>query len=122
MLPNLLQYIIAMFAAIRVGLVVVNVNPLYTTRELAHQLKDSGSKALLVLTNFASVAQMALPKTEVEHVIVTQIGDAFPTVKARIVNFVVKRIKKMVPPWQIPGVYHFRQALKNGKKPYVYSG
>lgn len=116
MLPNLLQYVIAMFAALRAGLVVVNVNPLYTTRELVHQLKDSGAKALLVLANFASVAQMALPESEVEHVIVTQIGDAFPLLKASLVNGVVKYIKKMVPKWHIEGTYHFRQVLQKGEK------
>jgi len=114
MLPNLLQYVVAMFAAIRAGLIVVNVNPLYTTRELAHQLKDSGAKALLVLANFAKVAQMALPQTEVSHVIVTQLGDALPFFKASLLNFVVKRVKKMVPRWRIPGAYRYRAALARG--------
>jgi long-chain acyl-CoA synthetase len=116
MLPNLLQYIIAMFAALRAGLIVVNVNPLYTTRELAHQLKDSGAKALLVLANFANVAQLALPSTDVEHVIITRIGDAFPTIKAKIVNFMVRYVKKMEPSWVIPGVHYFRDVLKAGEK------
>ena len=116
MLPNLLQYVIAMFAAIRAGLIVVNVNPLYTTRELAHQLKDSGAKALLVLANFANVAQMAIPNSDVEHVIVTRIGDAFPTIKASIVNFVVRYIKKMEPAWHIPNVHYYRDAQKSGVK------
>ena len=116
MLPNLLQYVIAMFAALRVGLVVVNVNPLYTTRELTHQLKDSGAKALLVLANFANVAQTALPKTEVEHVIVTEIGDAFSPFKAILVNCIVRYIKKMVPKWHIPNAYFFRQVLDKGAK------
>ena len=116
MLPNLLQYVIAMFAAIRAGLIVVNVNPLYTTRELAHQLKDSGAKALLVLANFANVAQMAIPNSDVEHVIVTRIGDAFPTIKASIVNFVVRYIKKMEPAWHIPNVHYYRDAQKAGVK------
>lgn len=114
MLPNLLQYIIAMFAAIRAGIIIVNVNPLYTTRELAHQLKDSGAKALLVLANFANVAQLAIPNTDVKHVIVTRIGDAFPFLKAHIVNFVVRYIKKMEPQWHIPGVTYYRQAVKKG--------
>ena len=116
MLPNLLQYVIAMFAALRVGLVVVNVNPLYTTRELIHQLKDSGAKALLVLANFADVAQIALPKTEVEHIIVTEVGDAFSPFRAILVNCVVKYIKKMVPKWHIPNAYCFRQVLHKGAK------
>ena len=116
MLPNLLQYVIAMFAAIRAGIIVVNINPLYTARELEHQLKDSGSKALLVLENFAHVAEKALPKSDVKHVIVTQLGDSLPRLKAGLLNFVVKRIKKMVPRWHIPKVYHFRAALAKGGK------
>lgn len=114
MMPNLLQYIIAMFGALRVGLVIVNVNPLYTTRELAHQLKDSGAKAILVLSNFASVLQMALPKTDVEHVMITRIGDALPALKAGIINFMVRYVKKMEPKWQISDVNFFREAMKKG--------
>lgn len=114
MLPNLLQYIIAMFGAIRAGLVVVNVNPLYTTRELAHQLKDSGAKALLVLANFAHVAQLAIPQSEVEHVIITRIGDVLPRIKGALVNFVVRYVKKMEPSWHIPNVHYYRQIQKEG--------
>ncbi len=114
MLPNLLQYVIAMFAAVRVGLIVVNVNPLYTTRELAHQLKDSGAKAILVLENFANVVQMALPKIDVKYVITTQIGDAYPRIKAALVNFVVKYVRKMVPKWSIPNAVDYRKVMKQG--------
>ena len=124
MLPNLLQYIIAMFGALRAGLVIVNVNPLYTTRELEHQLKDSGASALIVLANFANVAQFALANTEVKHVIVTELGDALPLIKAKFVNFIVRKIKKMVPAWQIPDAYSYTDVLKRGalstlKKPVL---
>ncbi len=112
MLPNLLQYVIAMFGALRAGLIVVNVNPLYTTRELEHQLKDSGASALLLLENFANVAQLALPNTDIKHVIVTEIGDACSFFKAKIVNFVVKYVKKMVPQWSIPGCHYYRNIIK----------
>lgn len=115
MLPNLFQYIIAMFAALRAGLVVVNVNPLYTARELTHQLKDSGSRALFILENFASVAQEALKEVNVEHVIITQIGDGFPCLKAKLINFAVKHVKKMVPKWDIAGVHHYPAAMKIAK-------
>jgi long-chain acyl-CoA synthetase len=114
MLPNLLQYVVAMFGALRAGLVVVNVNPLYTTRELEHQLKDSGAAALIVLANFANVAQFAVPNTDVKHVIVTELGDALPTLKGKLVNFVVRNIKRMVPTWQIPGAYRYNDTLKLG--------
>jgi long-chain acyl-CoA synthetase len=114
MMPNLLQYVIAMFGALRAGCTLVNVNPLYTTRELAHQLEDSGAKALLVLANFANVAQMALPHTQVEHVIVSHLGDALPTLKAKLVNFVVRYIKKMEPRWFISGAKSYSKVMKDG--------
>tara|TARA_R110000868_G_scaffold144960_2_gene364479 strand:- start:7681 stop:9339 length:1659 start_codon:yes stop_codon:yes gene_type:complete len=117
MMPNLMQYPIAVFAALRAGLVVVNVNPLYTTREFAHLIHETGSKAVVVLSNFANIVQTALPKTpELEHVIVTNIGDMFSFPKATMVNFVVKYVKKMVPAWAIPGAINFMQALKQGAK------
>ncbi len=114
MLPNLLQYPVALFGALRAGLVVVNVNPLYTARELEHQLADSGAVAVLVLENFAHVLQQALPATAVRHVIVTQIGDLFPPVKQCLVNFAVKWLKRMVPRWHIPSAVTFNSALKLG--------
>lgn len=116
MLPNLLQYPVALFGALRAGMVVVNVNPLYTARELQHQLADSGATAVVVLENFAHTLQHAIADTAVRHVIVTQVGDLFPQVKACLVNFVVKRIKRMVPRWQLPGAVAFNAALKRGAR------
>lgn len=114
MLPNLLQYPVALFGALRAGLVVVNVNPLYTASELEHQLADSGAAAIVVLENFAHTLELALPKTGVRHVVTTQIGDLFPPVKRWLVNFAVKRVRRMVPPWRIPGARAFREALAQG--------
>lgn len=115
MLPNTLQYPIALFGAFLAGLTVVNVNPLYTVPELVHQLNDSGAETILVLANFASVLEQALPQTKIKNVIVTQLGDLIPSPKGAIVNFVVKYIKKMVPHWHIPAAIGFKTALKNGK-------
>ncbi len=115
MMPNLLQYPVACFGALRAGLVVVNVNPLYTPRELEHQLNDSGAKAILILENFASVLQEVIDRTEVKTVITTQIGDALPGLKGRIMNFAVKRIKKMIPAWNIPDTLNYKQVLAEGK-------
>ena len=114
MLPNLLQYPVALFGALRAGMVVVNVNPLYTPRELQHQLADSGATAVVVLENFAHTLQEAAEKTAVRHVITTQVGDLFPPVKACLVNFVIKWIKRMVPRWSLPGATAFNAALKLG--------
>lgn len=114
MLPNLLQYPVALFGALRAGLTVVNVNPLYTARELQFQLADSGAVAVVVLENFAHTLQQALPHTAVRHVITTQLGDLFPLPKRCLVNFVVKRIKRLVPPWLIAGTVPLRQALAEG--------
>jgi long-chain acyl-CoA synthetase len=102
MMPNLLQYPVAMFGALRAGMTVVNVNPLYTARELQHQLADSGAKAIVVLENFAHTLEQILDKTKVEHVVATRIGDllAFPT--GLVANMVVKYVKRMVPSWNIP--------------------
>lgn len=97
MLPNVIQYYIAMMGALRAGLVVVNVNPLYTPRELEHQLSDSDTASIIVLSNFAHTLEKALPKTPVKNIIVTDIGDCFPSPKKQVVNFVVKYIKRMVP-------------------------
>jgi long-chain acyl-CoA synthetase len=119
MLPNLLQYPVVMFGILRAGLVVVNVNPLYTPRELEHQLNDSGARAIVIIENFCVTLQQVLPKTKIETVITTQIGDlaAFP--KRPLLNFVVKRIKKMVPDWNIPGTVPLRKALAKGRsQPY----
>jgi long-chain acyl-CoA synthetase len=114
MSPNLLQYPVALFGVLRAGMTVVNVNPLYTPRELEHQLKDSGAKAIVVIENFASVLQQVLGKTPVEHVITTRVGDLLPVPKRWLVNFVIKRVKKMVPAWRIDGAIGFREALARG--------
>jgi long-chain acyl-CoA synthetase len=114
MLPNLLQYPVALFGALRAGITVVNVNPLYTAYELEHQLADSGATAIVVLENFARTLELALPKTQVRHVVTTQLGDLFPQPKRWLVNFVVKRVKHMVPRWRIPGAQDFREALRQG--------
>ena len=114
MMPNLLQYPIAIFGILRAGMIVVNVNPLYTPRELEHQLKDSGAKAILIVENFATTLQQVIKATPVEHVITTQIGDMLPVPKRWIVNFVIKSVKKMVPDWRIDGAMTFRSALARG--------
>jgi len=116
MLPNILQYPIAMFGAMRAGLIVVNVNPLYTPRELELQLKDSGAVAIVVLANFAHALEKARPKTVIRHVIVTELGDLFFYPKSCIINWVVKNIKKLVPKWSIPGHIKFSHVLKIGRQ------
>jgi len=115
MMPNLLQYPIALFGALRAGLTVVNTNPLYTARELEHQLKDSGAAAIVVLENFAATLQQVLPRTAVRTVITTQVGDRFPAVKRLLTNFVVKHVKKLVPAWNIAGTTSFNDALSAGR-------
>ena len=114
MLPNLLQSPVALFGALRAGMTVVNVNPLYTATELAHQLADSGATAVVVLENFAHTLEQALPKTQVRHVVTTQVGDLFPAVKRLLVNFLVKRVRRMVPEWRIPGAISLPDALAAG--------
>ena len=115
MLPNLLQYPVALFGTLRAGMTVVNVNPMYTARELQHQLKDSGATAIVVLENFAHTLQEVLPATPIKAVITTQIGDLFPQPKALLTNLVVKHVKKMVPPWRIPNAIEFGAALQAGR-------
>lgn len=114
-MPNILQYPIAVFGAMRAGLVVVNTNPLYTTRELEHQFNDSGAKALVCLANMASLAQEVLPKTQIETVIITEVGDMLPPLKRCLVNAVVKYVKKMVPAYHIPNAVKFTKAMSLGK-------
>lgn len=116
MMPNLLQYPIALFGILRAGLIVVNVNPLYTARELEHQLKDSGAKAIVILENFASVLQKVMHNTQVSHVVTTQIGDCLSFFKGMLINFVLKYVKKMVPTWHIPEAVSFAKALASGSK------
>ena len=114
MMPNILQYPVAIFGILRAGLVVVNCNPLYTPRELEHQLKDSGAKAILVVENFATTLEQCIAKTDVKHVITTQLGDMLGFPKSMIVNWVVKHRKKMVPPWNIAGAVTFNDAMDAG--------
>ncbi|MHB8405405.1 MAG: long-chain-fatty-acid--CoA ligase [Gammaproteobacteria bacterium] len=114
MMPNLLQYPVALFGILRCGMVAVNVNPLYTARELEHQLQDSGARTIVIVENFAATLQEALPHVDVKTIVTTQIGDLLPFPKRTLVNFVVKRVKKMVPAWRIPGAVSFRAALAQG--------
>ncbi len=115
MMPNLLQYPIAMFGALRAGLTIVNVNPLYTWHELEHQVNDSGAEIIVVLENFAHVVQKALPSTKLKTVIVTSIGEMLGGLKGTIVNFVVRRVQKMVPAWKISGAHRFGEVLAKGR-------
>jgi len=115
MMPNLLQYPVALCAALRAGLVVVNVNPMYTPRELKHQLNDSGAKAIVILENFAHTLGKVIDETGVETVVVTQIGDMLSVPKRQIVNFVVRNVKKMIPDWNIPNSVTLRHAINDGK-------
>ncbi|MGK9039917.1 long-chain fatty acid--CoA ligase [Rhizobium sp. SA279] len=114
MMPNILQNPVAVYGILRAGMIVVNVNPLYTPRELEHQLKDSGAKAIFVLENFAHVAQQAVPKTAVRHVVVAAMGDLLG-LKGHIVNLVVRKVKKLVPAYTIPGSISFKAMLKEGQ-------
>jgi long-chain acyl-CoA synthetase len=114
MLPNVLQYPIALYGALRAGLTVVNTNPLYTTRELEHQLKDSGAKAILILENFAHTLASVIKHTALETVIVTAVGDQLTWPKSSIVNTVVRYVRKQVPPWQLAGHVSFNDALEEG--------
>jgi long-chain acyl-CoA synthetase len=116
MLPNVLQYPVAMAAILRAGYTVVNVNPLYTPRELQHQLIDSGSEAIIVLENFATTVEQVLPHTQVKHVIVATMGDMLGGLKGAIVNFVVRKIKKMVPAFSLPGAISFNKMLAEGSR------
>jgi long-chain acyl-CoA synthetase len=116
MMPNVLQYPIAIFGVLRAGMVVVNTNPLYTPRELEHQLKDSGAKAIVILENFAHVLQGVVSQTSVSKVLVTAVGDLLGAPKSWIVNFVVRHKRKQVKPWNIPGAMDFRDALAAGRR------
>ncbi len=115
-MPNLLQYPVAMFGALRAGLTVVNTNPLYTPREMQHQYKDSGAKAVVILANFACNVEKILPKTDIQHIIVTEIGDLLGFPKKLIVNTVVKFVKKLVPAYTLPGAVSFGSALNKGSR------
>jgi long-chain acyl-CoA synthetase len=114
MMPNVLQYPVSLMAVLKAGYTVVNVNPLYTPRELEHQLKDSGAEAIIILENFATTLEKVLSKTPVKHVIVASMGDLMG-LKGHIVNLVVRRVKKLVPAWNLPGHVKFNDALASGK-------
>jgi len=113
-MPNLLQYPIAMFGALKAGLIVVNTNPLYVPDEMLHQFKDSGAKAIVILSNFAHHLQKIVKETQIEHIIITDIGDLLGGFKGTLINFVVKSIKKMVPKYDLPGAKKFKDALMIG--------
>ena len=114
MMPNLLQYPIALFGAMRAGLIVVNTNPLYTGREIEHQFNDAGVKAVVIAENFAFELEKVIAKTQVKHVIVANIGEMFGGIKGTVINYVVRNIKKMVPKYNLPGAVKFTTALKKG--------
>jgi long-chain acyl-CoA synthetase len=116
MLPNVLQYPVAMAAILRAGYTVVNVNPLYTPRELQHQLNDSGAEAIIVLENFATTVQQVVANTKVKHVIVGSMGDLLGGLKGMLVNFVVRKVKKMVPAYSLPKAISFKQVLAEGAR------
>lgn len=113
-MPNLLQFPVAFFGALRAGLIVVNTNPLYTPREMEHQFKDSRAKAIVIVENFASNLEKIVKHTEIKHIIIAKIGDMVPGLKGWITNFVVKNIKKMVPAYHLPETTSFNDALKKG--------
>lgn len=116
MMPNVLQYPIALFGILQAGLVVVNTNPLYTPRELEHQLKDSGATVIIVLENFANTLELVLPRTQIKHVIVASVGEMFGLLKGSLINFIIRKIKKMVPEYRIRETVSFQTALQEGAK------
>lgn len=115
MMPNLLQYPICLFGALRAGCVVVNCNPLYTAHELAHQLGDAGAQAIVIAENFAHTLQKALPHTALRHIVVTSIGELLGPVKGRVVDLAVRHVKRKVPAWSLPGAIRLRTALNAGR-------
>lgn len=115
MMPNLLQYPIAVFGSLQAGCIIVNINPLYTAPELAHVLNDSGAKTILILANFAKTLEEALSEIKLDHILITEIGDIFPMLKRSVVNFVVKYVKKLVPKFHLADAVPFNTALKIGK-------
>ncbi len=116
MMPNILQYPVALFGALRAGLIIVNTNPMYTARELRHQLVDSGAKAIVVVENFASVLESVRDEVPLEHIITTGVGDLLDFPKSFIVNFVLRHVKKSIPAWSLPGSAKFQDVLDKGKK------
>ncbi|MDN3698726.1 MULTISPECIES: long-chain-fatty-acid--CoA ligase FadD [Vibrio] len=116
MMPNLLQYPVALFGVLRAGMIAVNVNPLYTPRELEHQLNDADAKAIVIVSNFASTLEKVVDNTPVKHVVLTSLGQMLPRAKGTIVDFVVKYVKGMVPKYDLPGAISFRKALHKGRR------
>ncbi|HWJ93696.1 MAG TPA: long-chain-fatty-acid--CoA ligase, partial [Telluria sp.] len=116
MMPNVLQYPVAIAGVLRAGYTVVNVNPLYTPRELEHQLNDSGAEAIIILENFATTLEQVIKKTKVKHVVVASMGEMLGGVKGMIVNFVVRNVKKMVPAFSLPSAVRFKQVLSEGAR------
>ena len=116
MMPNIPQYPVAAAGVLRAGFVLVNVNPLYTARELEHQLKDSGAKAIIIIENFAKTLQDGKNGSAIEHIVLCAMGDELGCIKGSIVNFVVRTVKKMVPPFSLPGAVRFNHALSKGRK------
>ena len=116
MMPNILQYPVALFGALRAGLVIVNTNPMYTARELRHQLVDAGAKAIVVVENFASVLESVRDEVPLEHIITTGVGDLLDFPKSFLVNFVLRHVKKVVPSWKLPGSEKFQDVLDRGRK------
>lgn len=115
MMPNVLQYPVCLFGALRAGCVVVNCNPLYTGPELEHQLKDSGARLIVIVENFAHTLQQVIARTDVQHIVATSMGELLGAIKGRVVDHVVRHVKKMVPAWSLPGAINLRQALAAGK-------
>ena len=113
---DILQYPIALFGALRAGCTVVNCNPLYTARELEFQLANSGAQAIVIIENFAHVLEKCLPKTRIEHIVTTQVGDMLGAPKGPLVNFAIKFVKRLVPAWSLPGAISFRKALREGAR------
>lgn len=116
MMPNVLQYPVALAAVLRAGYTVVNINPLYTPRELAHQLKDSGAEAIIILENFAHTLQKVASDTQIKHIVVATMGDLLGTMKGTVVNLAVRRIKKLVPAFSLPGAMPFNETLRLGER------
>jgi long-chain acyl-CoA synthetase len=116
MMPNILQYPVALFGALRAGLVIVNTNPMYTARELRHQLVDAGAKAIVVVENFAAVLESVRHEVPLEHIITTGVGDLLDFPKSLLVNFVLRHVKKKIPAWKLPGSERFQDVLERGKK------
>ncbi|MDO9242523.1 MAG: long-chain-fatty-acid--CoA ligase [Rhodocyclaceae bacterium] len=116
MMPNMLQYPVALFGTLRAGCIVVGCNPLYTPRELEHQLKDSSATAIVIVENFAHVLEKVIARTAIKHVLVTPMGEMIGGLKGLLVNFVVRHVKKLVPPWHLPDSIGFKQALSAGRQ------